>query len=1242
MSQSYPNPNIDGIAYIDDFEGSRDAYSLGVFREFWKFSSRPAQLSEFNLRARTTWYNPFEQIPTKEIWDQETAPGEGLTHVLTMKFENDLLDRRAGKLDSGLTLTNPADSWGGIMRPLPGGAAYQDRAQLLEIRVKGNTGVLNIDLGKISEDIDGDGEQFNEDMIDNILNSFGPEEDIGLDQMNDAEERAHYGEDVDDPSGDNWAFDPDAGVRINYDGINGTENNIDDPGTFGKSDSEDLDRDNVKDFVNDYYTFSIDLSDPFNRFKVDSSENIYGWKTYRIPIRDSSIVEFEEGDPSWSRIEFVRLWMQYSGVDVCSLSIASLDIISSNWEDTLIVSDSIVAEHNWIDEETPKFNVAVINDRENVDYTSPPGIEGHYNKTSGITETEQSLLMHFENFRAYDSLVSDTGIAYRYFLSTLNLLGYRKMEMFVHGPTASLTDSLMYFYRIGQDSLNFYEISKMLEPGWENNTVDIDFDELTGLKEYLLRAQKDNPDTNQIIDTIGNQQYRVFGKPDITRVKYIANGVYNLNKSQPITGDVWIDELRVTEVRRDVGMAARISVSGNVADLFTYNFGYTYQNEFFRKISASTRGGSNNNLGSGKATRSFSTGINFKLDKFLPKSFGARIPISARYQKNRSTPRLRVNSDIILPEEIRDEESTVSTTTAFSISESFNKKTKNPLFTAFLNKFKTSFSVSRSEGRSPTSPMSISENMRFNSSYSFNIGKPPSFRPFFWTKPIPLLNKLSENNLYLFINTFSAKGDFSRSLRITRNSKDVLTNSYSRDFKGDMRVGYRLFDNLTANYSFNTRRDLTDPETVNFVFSSKDFKFGVETNYSQNFGLSYTPVIFTFLTHKANFSASYREDLNIRTNTRNASLSKSYNLSGVFDHKKLLSGKSKKKRKVPQKRNRGNSEDVTKVEPDKNVIAKLVGPPSKVMLFLTSWVNAFNYEFKESYTYSVIGMSERAQMKFRFGLTDEVGAALDSSATTTGRSNTIKKATSYALRSGTTFLGGLKTDVNYSKSIREDVKSTFNPQKTEAINFPDINFTLRNFTTFRFLNPIVKKFNPKFKYARSTNKTIDLNTGIVRSDKISTAMNPLLSFSIKMIKGMVINFKTSKTITESNGYSPSDGSLSTTNTSTTTNTTISTKYSFSWPRGFNFPILGRLKIKSTLSVSVDVTMRGQKNEELNLSSNIRQLRERNDLMISPSISYSFSSQIRGGITGRWQDTEDKTQSKKSFVRELRMWVDIRF
>lgn len=1232
IAQSYPNPNVDGVAYLDDFEGSRDSYSLGVYREIWHLSSKPMGLDSTRIRAKLIWYNPYYQIPTRQIWDREVAVGESGSHTLWLKFNPGEIDRRAGGVDSTTTEINDSTSWAGVMRYLPRGAANQDRAQLLELRLNGYSGVLHINLGNISEDINGNDTLNTEDTWNFDILDEG--EDVGLDGMTDDEERIHFGETGADPSGDNWYYDPDVNPN-DYDRLNGTQGNERDPGTIGRPDTEDIDRDRILNRKNDYFSFRVDLSDPASEFYVEGSENEYKWRTIRIPIRDTSAIDRIEGEPSWSQISYIRIWIDSTGGKSTLLGIASVDIISSNWEDTLILPEGMVIDPYADPDEIPRFNVAVINTQENAGYYDPPpGVTGHYDRTNQITEPEQSLLLHFHNFAVYDSASADTGIAERILIDTPSLMGYRRLKMFVHAPPDSVADSLLFFFRIGRDNQNYYEFREILNSGgWIGNDVDIDFDKITGLKEYLDIARKENPDTNEIVD--GN--YRVFGQPNITKVKYLACGVVNLNPADTVTGDVWVDELQLIDVRRDVGMAARMSVSGNVADLFTYNAGYSYQNSYFRKISASTRGGAQNNLGSGKSSTSYNFGISFKLDKFLPRSYGAGIPISFRYSKNTSVPRLRFNSDIILPEELRDKESTVNTSKSFSVSESFNKKTKNPLFTILLNRLRTNFSYNRSDGRSPSTPKSFSENYRVGTSYSYTAKQVPNIKPFFWTRPIPILKKLSDNHFFFFPNSITLSGDLNRNLRVSENSSGVLTDNLRRDFRGNMKTSYKISDNLNANFSMDTKRDLSDPSTVKFSFDPKKFKLGRETNYSQSFGASYSPALYAFLTHKFTFSTSYREGFNVTNGTRNISASKSYSVSGNLDLKKLFGKPSSDRSRQFRPDKKGEMKPR-----GKNAVQRILEPPAKVMRFLTGWVQPISYDFKESYNYSYLGLLERAQLKFRFGLTEDIGAAVDPESRATGRSNSSSKATNYSFRSGTMLLGGLKTDVSFSRTIRRDIVKSVNPQKSVATTFPDINFSIRQLSTIKFLNPIIKRFSPRTKYSRSKSETHNLTTSHKTSEKTTVSQSPLLAFSFGLLKGMQINFKTDKSVTENKSFNSATGALTRISRNTSKNTSISTKYSFTWPTGIKIPLFGRLKFRSTMSMSVDVSMRKQKTEQSTGSGPILSQGERSDFMVTPTISYSFSSQIKGGLTARWQDTNDMQTRRKSHVRELRIWVDIRF
>jgi len=169
-----------------------------------------------------------------------------------------------------------------------------------------------------------------------------------------------------------------------------------------------------------------------------------------------------------------------------------------------------------------------------------------------------------------------------------------------------------------------------------------------------------------------------------------------------------------------------------------------------------------------------------------------------------------------------------------------------------------------------------------------------------------------------------------------------------------------------------------------------------------------------------------------------------------------------------------------------------------------------------------------------------------------------------------------------------------------------------------------------------------MQTGFRSSERTTTTQRPLLSFNFDITRGLQINVSTDRTVNESKNMNSQTGTVSSRSRDVSKNYSADTKYSFSAPTGIRLPLLGRLKLNSTATISVEVAMRNQKTESATGSAPLASTGERSDFSVSPTISYSFSSQIKGGLTARWQDGNDVSLKRKSHARELRMWVDIRF
>lgn len=867
IARSMPNPNTLGRAYIDDFEGSRDFSSLGIRRTTWTKSSAPAGKTQTN-RGRLAWY-----VPDNKIFD----PRNNNLAVRRFRILEIFPDRSVGTQEEGMDVLElryfpktdttgfpDTTGWAGIMRWLGSGNQNHQETQLLEFWVgleESTTAPrLHFDFGQISEDIDGDGG--NPETEDPArIGTIPPEQDVGLDGIPDP-----------DSSNDNWG--------ISIDSINGTEKNNQDPEWLSKPDKEDLNDDGGLGGADGYFSFTVDLNDTtrfvvpgssryndFNLNKDNQPEVRPGenrairWRLIRVPLKDTSVAKIVGGSPSWSNIQFVRIWLE--GIDTSRIIFASLDLVGNRWKELGVFDDSLKPVTD-----SQKVRVSVINSQEHPAYRAdpPPGVGEVLNKTTNLREREQSLVLTYENIGPQNQ-----GLLQRVLLGGVeDYSGYRNLKMMVHGdrqignPADNLSDSLLFFLRFGSgtqnDPDNFYEYRVLLKPGWDlNNFVEMDFNRLTNLKNLLIKSPRP---TSVVQDTIDGN-YRVRGNPSLAAVRWYVMGVENLDSTRAASGEVWTNELILTDVRRETGTAGRFHLSTQLADLGTVNFEASRQGATFRNLTGSESGTLSYNR-SAATTELLSFSGSFQGHRFLPKFLGfSALPISINWSRGRSTPRLRTGSDIILTDEFAEAERSEQIRRGFSVTPSLRKETKNKLWNLTFNRMNGSFSYSYYRGSDPFTQLSEQRSYTASLAYDLSPKKTLGFKPLGWLPSFWLLKKVGGTQFSPLPATFNVSGDVARTLSTTilNDPFQRPTVSYIRDFRGRMTAGFRIFPNLSADYSFNTRRDISNPENLAFSFSPKKFKLGVEVERRQDFRTSYNPGLFSFADTRLNFSSTYSEAL---------------------------------------------------------------------------------------------------------------------------------------------------------------------------------------------------------------------------------------------------------------------------------------------------------------------------------------------------------------------------------------------
>ncbi|MBN1433609.1 hypothetical protein JW921_02545, partial [Candidatus Fermentibacterales bacterium] len=584
VAASFPDPNTLGRAYVDDMEGSESSFPLGSSRLAWRFGGSPwGDATPAGSIGDIRWYNNPHRWDLGDIVPGTTgsAAYEDVSSLFEIFFQP----------ASGLP-----GSWGSIMRCLDRyGVDFSRKTHIrLYVRCTSDQAELYLDLGEAidedswwrarvgddlqwmangtldTEDADGSGE----------LDSS--EEDTGYDHRFSPQEPG-YSPSNDDPNQDDYATD------ISSRSINGTEGN-------GVLDTEDLNGNGNLDRANTFFRVRIPLDDP-DYILEENPEN--GWKLIEVPLNDSTLVfvpQHVTGEPTWEKVCFARLWV--SGfVQSDTLQIYDLSMVGNRWEPIGVASF-----------ETPsppplpfeRITVSTKNNRDNQDYAAdpPPGIDPGEDD-EGNPRLEQSLVLKLEEIQP-----SHEASARQQYYSSEDYTAYSSLRMLVHGDGAEGE----FFFRLGRDSLNYYEINAPLADGW--TVLEARFDELTSVKE-IMRARSDTLSYLRI----GNIAVR--GNPNLGDVMHMNVGVRNVSGTN-LTSEVWVDDITLHGTRSETGFAKRVTANLELADLLLLNGDLRDIDEEFHGLGSSS--------GQGRHTTDLTASATLNLHRFTPPLWALSAP----------------------------------------------------------------------------------------------------------------------------------------------------------------------------------------------------------------------------------------------------------------------------------------------------------------------------------------------------------------------------------------------------------------------------------------------------------------------------------------------------------------------------------------------------------------------------------------------------------------------------------------
>ena len=510
---------------------------------------------------------------------------------------------------------------------------------------------------------------------------------------------------LNDPAGDNFHHyrgsdydDNHVGVLERYKYYNGTEGNSSvgqtsegyTTASTNNPDVEDINSDNTMSETQKYFEYRVSIrpedmavgrnyiSDVITSEVTlkDGTKGTIRWYQFKVPLRDAERYTTVGGIRSFKSIRFMRLYLTDFESPI-NLRFATMELVKGEWRQYSKPLDV----NTYTDDGVMEVSSVSIEENANktpVNYVLPPGVSREIDPSQQQVrqENEQSMTMRVMNLNPKDARA-----VYKK-LGGYDMRQYGRVQMFTH--LESITEDanelndrdLRIFVRIGSDyQSNYYEYEVPLsvtDPGlysnnttadrrlvWpESNEIDFPTSLLTDLK-MARNAEKNRPGsaiTNltpySMVDPENpNNKATIVGNPSLGDVEVIMIGVRNAAKTMK-SGEIWVDELLLTDFDQSGGVAARASLDVALSDLITVNAAGHIETIGF--------GGIEDQVAERRQEDYYQYNVNAGIDlgKLFPEKANVVLPVRYSLSQEISNPKYNpLDKDILLRDALRNAES---------------------------------------------------------------------------------------------------------------------------------------------------------------------------------------------------------------------------------------------------------------------------------------------------------------------------------------------------------------------------------------------------------------------------------------------------------------------------------------------------------------------------------------------------------------------------------------------------------
>ena len=390
--------------------------------------------------------------------------------------------------------------------------------------------------------------------------------------------------------------------------------------------------------------------------------------------------------------------------DSVIMRFAKLHLVRGEWRKYNF--DLTEGGESWTGQEPPvgSFDISAVNIEENagkepVNYILPPGITRVIDPAQPQLRqlNEQSIVLKVNDLDDGDARAAYKNV-------NLDIRQYRKIEMEAHVeaiPGKFLYDyELCAFIRLGSDYKgNFYEYEvplKITPPGRYNGNDDNDrrvvwpvenrfeidleiFQQAKQARNLAMRQIDSNVDINTVFiiyDNKGNK-VSISGNPNLSNIRTVMIGVRNpkagSNKHpddmMPKSGEIWLNELRLTDFNQEGGWAANARMTTRLSDFGTLTIAGNTSTPGFGSIEKKVQERSKEQV------IQYDISSSFELGKFLPEKTGITIPVYAGYSESIINPEYNpLDPDIPLKKALKNAASTHEKDSIKNIAQDYTRR----------------------------------------------------------------------------------------------------------------------------------------------------------------------------------------------------------------------------------------------------------------------------------------------------------------------------------------------------------------------------------------------------------------------------------------------------------------------------------------------------------------------------------------------------------------------------------------